>query len=143
MLDARFGQGSSGLASRWKEIVGETLARRTEPVKLIKPRGGGGSILELKVEGPAAALVQHQAPEIMERVNLFLGAGTVTRLRISQGAVRQAAAATGAAPAKTRRKTGPLDAAAEAKLAAGLADMPDGPMKQSLLKLGRAVLRGR
>jgi hypothetical protein len=96
------------------------------------------------VEGPAAALVQHQAPEIMERVNLFLGPGTVTRLRISQGAVRQAAAAAGGAtPAKTRRRTGPLDAAEEAKLAAGLADIPDGPLKQSLLKLGRGVLRGR
>jgi hypothetical protein len=98
----------------------------------------------LKVEGPAAALVQHQAPEIMERVNLFLGAGTVTRLRISQGAVRQAAASAGGpAPLKARRKPGPLDAAAEAKLAQGLADVPDGPLKQSLLKLGRGVMRGR
>jgi len=67
----------------------------------------------------------------------------VTRLRISQGAVRQAAAAPGAAPPKIRRKPGPLDAAAEARLAADLADVPDGPMKQSLLKLGRGVLRGR
>ncbi|MEO6380214.1 MAG: DciA family protein [Caulobacteraceae bacterium] len=139
-MDAKYGEGTGGLAARWREIVGETLAKRTEPVKLVKPRGGGGSVLELRVEGPAAALIQHQAPEILDRVNLMLGAGAVARLRIVQGLVRQGAAA--AAPAKKRR-TGPLDAAAEAKLAQDLADAPDGPLKQSLLKLGRAVLRGR
>ncbi len=39
-------------------------------MKLVKQRGGG-SVLELKVDGPAAALIQHQAPEILSRVNLF------------------------------------------------------------------------
>ena len=139
-LDARFGQGPGALQARWREIVGETLARRTEPVKLVKPRGGGGAVLELRVEGPAAALIQHQAPEILDRVNLILGAGAVARLRIVQGPVRQGAAAP---PPANKRRTGPLDAAAEAKLAQDLADAPDGPLKQSLLKLGRAVLRGR
>ncbi len=44
--------------------------------------------------------------------------------------------------AKARRRTaGPLDAADEAALAASLAEAPDGPLKASLLKLGRAVLR--
>jgi hypothetical protein len=143
-LDAKFGEGAGSLSARWREVVGDALARRTEPVKLVKPRGGGGSVLELRVEGPAAALIQHQAPEILDRVNLLLGAGTVTRLRIVQGAVRQSAA--GAAPPaapKIRRRSAPLDAAAEAKLAEGLAEVPDGPLKQSLLKLGRAVMRGR
>jgi hypothetical protein len=137
-LDGKFGQGAGGLAARWREIVGETLARRTEPVKLVKPRGGGGAVLELKVEGPAAALIQHQAPQILDRVNLILGAGAVARLRIVQGPVRPPAQ-----PVPSRRRTGPLDAALEAQLAEGLAEAPDGPLKQSLLKLGRAVLRGR
>ncbi|MEO6339373.1 MAG: DciA family protein [Caulobacteraceae bacterium] len=140
-MDAKFGEGTGGLAARWREIVGETLAKRTEPVKLVKPRGGGGSVLELRVEGPAAALIQHQAPEILDRVNLLLGAGTVAKLRIVQGLVRQGAAA--AAMSGPKRRPGPLDAAAEAGLAKDLAEVPDGPLKQSLLKLGRAVLRGR
>ena len=146
-LDAKYGEGAGSLSARWREVVGDALAKRTEPVKLIKPRGGGGSVLELRVEGPAAALIQHQAPEILDRVNLLLGAGTVTRLRIVQGAVRQSAvrqsAATPTDAPKARRRAGPLDAAAEARLAEGLAEAPDGPLKQSLLKLGRAVMRGR
>ena len=142
-LEARFGPGAGPLAGRWREIVGETLARRTEPVKLVKGRGGAPAVLELKVDGPAAALVQHQAPDILERVNLFLGHEAVGRLRIVQGPVRAAAAKAGpAAAARARRKAaGPLDAAKEAELAASLSAAPDGPLKASLLKLGRAVLR--
>src|SRR5580658_6334763 len=90
-LDERFGKGPDTLKARWREIVGETLARHTEPAKLSRPRTGG-AVLELKVEGPAAALIQHQAPDILARVNLFLGAGAVERLRVVQGPVRRAAA---------------------------------------------------
>ncbi|HWE44688.1 MAG TPA: DciA family protein, partial [Caulobacteraceae bacterium] len=70
-LDARFGQGPEGLKARWREIAGEALAARTEPARLSKPRNGGGAVLELKVDGPAAALIQHRASEILARVNLF------------------------------------------------------------------------
>ncbi len=137
-LEARFGASVSPLAARWKEIVGETLAKRTEPVRLTKPRGGGPGVLELKVDGPAAALVQHQAPDILERVKLVLGEGAVDKIRIVQGPVR-APAATAKRPA--RRGTGPLDAAAEAELAKGLAEVPDGELKAALLRLGRGVFR--
>jgi hypothetical protein len=136
-LEAKYGQGPQAVQSRWREIVGETLARRTEPVKLSKPRGGGPGALEIRVDGPAAALIQHQAPEILERVNLFLGSGTVNKLRIVQGPVRLNA------PIPVKRRPPPLDAAAEAKLAKDLADAPDGPLKDSLMKLGRALLRGK
>jgi len=137
-LEERFGPGAGPLAGRWREIVGETLAKRTEPVKLVKGRGGAGAVLELRVEGPAAALVQHQAPDILSRVNLYLGHEAVARLRIVQGPVRASAAAK---PAARRRSAQPLDAAQEAELAAAMADAPDGPLKASLMKLGRAVLR--
>ena len=90
-LDQRFGQGPAVLQARWREIVGEVLAKRTEPVKVTRPRTGGPGALELRVEGPAATLIQHQAPEIVARVNLFLGAGSIDKLRIVQGPVRKPA----------------------------------------------------
>lgn len=137
-LDEKFGQGPGALQARWREIVGSEIARRTEPVKLTRPRGGGPGALEIRVAGPAAALVQHQAPEILTRVNLFLGEGTVTRLRIVQGPLRLAPAAK-----PTRRRKPPLDAAEEAELARSLADAPDTPLKEALMSLGRGVLRER
>ena len=87
-LDARFGQGPGALIARWREIVGADIARRTEPVKLVKGRNGGPSSLEIRVAGPSAALIQHQAHEILARVNLFLGAEAVQKLRIVQGPLR-------------------------------------------------------
>ena len=137
-LDAKFGQGPALLQTRWREIVGEVLARRTEPVRVIKSRTPGeGGTLELRVDGPVASLIQHQAPQITARLDLLLGKGVVTRLRIVQGPVKVQAAPTAARP---RRKP-PLDAAQERDLADSLAAQPEGKLKDALLKLGRAVLR--
>ena len=142
-LDERFGKGTDGLKARWREIAGELIASRTEPVKLAKGRAGQPGVLEIRVDGPAAALIQHQAGDILERVRLVLGADTVGRLRIVQGPVRHKAPAQakGVVAARSRRRLGPLDAADEARLQAELSNAPDGPLKQALLRLGREVLR--
>ena len=141
-LDERFGKGPDGLQARWREIVGDALAQSTEPVKLSRPRGGGAAVLELKVGGAAAALVQHQAPDILARVNLFLGEGAVARLRIVQGVVKPRVSTTGPAQkASARRRAQPLDAAVEAELEQGLTPVGDEKLRASLRKLGREVLR--
>jgi hypothetical protein len=139
-LEARFGQGPEALQARWREIVGDLLARRTEPVKLVKSRTAGAA-LEVRVEGPAAALIQHQAQDILARVNLFLGPGAVTKLRIIQGPLRGAPSRPAPPAAARRRVKTPLDAAAEARLAEGLKDLPDGRLRRALQRLGREVLR--
>jgi hypothetical protein len=136
-LDGRFGHGAEGLKARWSEIVGARLARHTEPVRLTNPKSGGAS-LEIRVAGPSATLVQHQAPEILTRVNLFLGAGAVEKLRIVQGPLRRVARE----PAPVRR-SGPLDAAAEQALAAPLSGLTDSRLKTALIGLGREVMRGK
>jgi hypothetical protein len=138
-LDAKFGQGTGALAARWREVVGPDIARRTEPVKLTKGRAGGPSSLEIRVAGPSAAIIQHQAHEILARVNLFLGAEAVQKLRIVQGPLQKKHEP----PAKSRRRLPPLDAAEEAGLAKDLAAAPEGPLKTALLALGRGVLRQR
>ncbi len=141
-LDARFGQGAEGLKARWREIVGETLARRTEPIRLVRGRGDGPAALELRVEGPSATLIQHQAPDLLARVNLFLGAGAVDRVRIVQGPLRGKIERGREAHAKpARRHEGPLDAAAEAVLVESLNAISDNSLKAALTRLGRAVLR--
>jgi hypothetical protein len=136
-LDAKFGQGSGALEARWREVVGVEIAKRTEPVKLTRGRSGGPSSLEIRVAGPAAAIIQHQAHEILARVNLFLGADAVQKLRIVQGPLQNKYEAA----AKPRRRLPPLDAAAEAGLQAELAAAPSGKLKTALLALGRGVLR--
>ena len=141
-LEARFGQGADALKARWREIVGEELARRTEPSKLIKSRQADGSTLELRVEGPSAAIIQHRGPDILDRVNLFLGPGAVVKLRIVQGPLRGRSRRADPASAPSRRRPkGPLDAAAEQSLAADLEGFAEGPLKAALTRLGREVMR--
>ena len=135
-LDAKYGQGAGALTARWREVVGPEVARRTEPVKLVRGRNGGPSSLEIRVAGPAAAIIQHQAHEILARVNLFLGPDAVQKLRIVQGPLHRTEPA-----APPRRRAAPLDAALEAKLADDLAAAPDGKLKDALLALGRGVLK--
>ena len=136
-LDAQFGRGAGALEPRWREIVGDRLARVTRPQKLTKGKGDQPGVLELRVAGAAALLVQHQSEEILSRVNLFLGQDAVGRLRIAQGPVKPLAEP--AQRPKTVRKPPPLPAAAEAELAASIADAPD-ELKAALVRLGRAAM---
>ncbi len=137
-LDEKFGRGASALEPRWREIVGDQLARVTRPQKLTRGKAGAPGTLELRVAGAAALLVQHQSAEILSRVNLFLGPGAVDKLRIAQGPVKppsQPAASTKGA----RRRIDPLDAATEAELTRSVAKAPDA-LRDALAGLGRAVL---
>ena len=136
-LDAQFGRGAGALEPRWREIVGDRLARVTRPQKLTKGRGGQPGVLELRVAGAAALLVQHQSEEILARVNLFLGDGAVGKLRIAQGPVKPLAQP--AQQPKSIRAPAPLAAAAEAELAASIAQAPEA-LKAALARLGRAAM---
>lgn len=137
-LDAKFGRGAGALEPRWREIVGDQLARVTRPQKLTKGRAGSGGTLELRVAGPAALLVQHQSADILARVNLFLGDGAVDKLRIAQGPVKPLPAPA-ASTRGARRRIDPLEAAAEAELARSVEAAPDA-LRAALSGLGRAVL---
>lgn len=137
-LDERFGKGAGALEPRWREIVGERLARVTRPQKLTRGKPGQGGTLELRVAGPAALLVQHQSAEILERVNLFLGPGSVERLRIAQGPVAPLQSSPDK-PKRVDRRPPPLDAAAEAELVKSLEPASD-RLKSALARLGREVL---
>jgi hypothetical protein len=139
-LDEKYGRGADALEARWKEIVGERLARVTQPQKLTKGRGNAGGTLELRVAGSAALLIQHQSAEIIERVNLFLGKGAVEKLRIAQGPVRGLSDSP-AAPRRAQAPT-PLPAEQEAALEKSVIDAPSG-LQQALIRLGRQVMRRR
>ena len=140
-LDDRFGQGAGVLEARWREIVGDLLADRTEPAKLSKGRSGQPGTLEIRVQGPAAALIQHQSQDILARVNLFLGEGSVGKLRIVQGPVKPRASRPAPAPARAAKRAQPLDAAQEEALAASVSKVRDPALKAQLLRLGRSLRR--
>jgi hypothetical protein len=96
----RFGFVQSSVVTRWAEIVGPRYAGVSAPESIRFPQGRrADGVLTLMVEGAHAAMMQHVAPEIVERVNRFFGYPAVARVAIRQGA----AGAVGRNAAEPRR----------------------------------------
>ncbi len=136
-LQARFeanDDGAGKLKARWTEVVGAQLAKLCEPVRVIKGKGKPGT-LEIRVAGAYAPLIQHQSQVVIDRINLFLGTGSIDRLRLIQGPL--------STPPKTPQPARPLplNAAEELRLRDSLANVDDDRLRETLLKLGRSVLQ--
>ncbi len=122
------------LKAEWGAIVGSDTASRSWPVKL----GRDGALKLLVLPGFALDL-QHRAPLVIERINLFFGHAPVARLTFVQGALPLTAFATpgaqspGPASAPTRDDTDTLDSL--------LSGVDDPELRAALAGLGELVRR--
>ena len=114
-------------------IVGEEVARHAKPLRLTFPKGErrDGSLV-LRVRSAFAVELQHMAPQLLERINGYLGYGAVARLKFEQGRLPRPRPAALLAPQG-------LDPAEEKKLARDLGRIEDPELRQALEGLGRAV----
>ena len=131
---AKQGFASAELVTRWTEIAGAEIAAHSEPEKIRWPRPVEGETPEpgtlvLRVEGPTAVEIQHQADVVLERVNRFFGWRAVGSLQLRQAPLRRTAQTPRAAP----------DPGATAALAAGLTDINDENLRGALARLGAAI----
>jgi hypothetical protein len=86
----KFGFVQSSIVSRWPEIVGDRYARVSSPESIRFPQGQRAEgVLTLTVVGAHGPMMQHIAPEIVERVNRFFGYAAVARVVFRQGEVRR------------------------------------------------------
>ena len=84
----RFGFIQSSVVSRWAEIVGPHYAAVSAPESIRFPHGKRAEgLLTLTVRGAHGPMMQHIAPEIIERVNRFFGYEAIVRIAIRQGDV--------------------------------------------------------
>jgi hypothetical protein len=108
----------------WEAIVGPALAAETLPRRL------SAGTLTIACAGPIAMELQHLSEALLGRINGHLGQVVVTRLRFVQEALAaRPRAAPQAAPPGARE--------AARRAVAGLAE---GPLRDALERLGRAVL---
>ncbi len=106
----------------WDVIVGPGIAAVTTPRRLFS------GTLTIGCSGPMALELQHLADVLMARINTHLGQVVVTRLRFTQSLA--------APPAVTP----PPPARALAAAAAAVSELPPGPLRDALERLGRVVL---
>jgi hypothetical protein len=114
--------------TNWPAIVGADWAAVSWPTALARD----GS-LKLRVGSGAALELQHRAPLMIERINVFFGRPAVTRLILVQGPLPLAAASSGPALA-------PLAAGEAAALDERLRDIGDPELRGALARLGRALI---
>ncbi len=130
----RYGFIQSSVVSRWPEIVGERYADVSLPESIRFPRGEKeGGTLHLLVSGAHATLMQHIAPEIIERVNRFFGYGAVSQVRFRQGTINRLNRKEKPAAPPPTLKPAPLE------LGDSLRDIGDPELNRVLESLASAV----
>lgn len=140
---ARRGFGSASLLSWWPEIVGRDYEESTFPESIHWPkrydqRGADATTATLTVRVlPSHALFfQHEVPQVLERINQFLGYQAIGRVKIVQGNISR--------PDGARRpQSRPLTDLESAELDARLTDIAESDLQISLKRLGAAVLGGK
>jgi hypothetical protein len=115
--------GVAHLAEDWPAVVGPALAAVTAPKKLFS------GTLAIAASGPVALELQHLSGQLMERINRHLGRIAVTRLRFVQDF----------SPALLAPKVTPPPTA-DAAAARAVQNLPEGPLREALQRLGRVVL---
>jgi hypothetical protein len=136
---AQQGFAGSDVILSWPDIVGERLARFSQPIKMDWPKRRPGAegradpaTLVVRVEGAFAIELQHMAPIVVERVNAFYGWRCVGRLVLKQGPVRRTV------PEKAPDLT--LTPPEQERVAAATEAVADEPLRQALDRLGTAVI---
>ena len=122
---ARAAPSTVHLQEFWASIMGPKMALVTTPKRLSK------GTLTVLCSGPVAMELQHMSTHLIERINLHLGGQPVQRLRFLQ-----ILPVGGALPAPRPRPTAQIEKAADA----AVAQLPEGPLRDALAALGRAIL---
>lgn len=118
------------LKAQWAAIVGPDWAATTWPTAL-----GRGGVLKLHAASGIALELQHRAPLLIERINLFFGRPAITRLTLVQRPLPLVSV-----PAGPRLR--PLMPDETKGLDKQLFDITEPKLRHALSRLGQAVIAG-
>ena len=127
----------SGLLDHWPEIVGESYAQNTTPVKVAfphqptEPRRKGGT-LTIKLPKGLAMEFTYKAETIRQRVNDYFGYDAIAKIVLDTVYIL---------PTKKVDSTPTAEATQQA--AAASSDVEDGELRAALEKLGSRILSGK
>jgi len=127
------GLAEANLLADWATIVGAERAAGCRPEKLSFPRGRrSGGTLHLHATPGLAIELQHDAPRLIERINGYFGYAAVESLKFLQIPIEGPPASPSPPPV--------ADPAELAAMRRRLDDVEDGELRETLDRLGAAVL---
>lgn len=136
---ARYGFAYADLIAQWPAIVGDQLARWCEPERIRWPRAGaderqrGGTLVIRAVPGRGLDL-QHETPQIIDRINGFYGYSAISSVKVMQGTLSR----------KPARPPPPELGPEQARtLETQLETVADPTLKEALRRLGKGILTPR
>ena len=133
------GRDYATLIAEWPAIVGAQLAASSQPEKLVRRRDhderSTGGVLTIRVSGGGALEIQHREPQIIERINSYLGYRGVARLKLVQGVLTRRGPA---APQPERVLSAPESQAIDS----ATARVADPDLKARLARFGRTLAAG-
>jgi hypothetical protein len=125
---ARHGGGIlARLKADWPAVIGGEIAAATWPQAL-----GRDGALKLRVAAATALELQHRAPLLIERINVYLGRPAISRLVFVQGPLPLA-------PAARRSRARQLGSGEAESIERQIAAIGDSDLKAALARLGKSV----
>ncbi|HEY4471179.1 MAG TPA: DciA family protein [Stellaceae bacterium] len=125
---ARHGGGIlARLKADWPAVIGGEIAAATWPQAL-----GRDGALKLRVAAATALELQHRAPLLIERINVYLGRPAISRLVFVQGPLPLA-------PAARRSRARQLGSGETESIERQIAAIGDSDLKAALARLGKSV----
>lgn len=129
------GLAQANLIVDWPNIVGQDRAATCQPEKLTFARGHrNNGTLHLRVSGSAALELQHDAPQLIDRINGYFGYAAVAEIRLIQAPLKKPEK-----PGVTRPHRTPT-AEEMNDLKRGLNGIEDSELRETLTRLGTAIL---
>ena len=125
----------ASLFDNWADVVGHDFAKHTAPLKIIPGKNGRPGILHVSISASFAPMWQHGEPQLLARINDYLGDPS----GIGRVALKHQNRPVAPMPRKQN-----LGAAKRQELAGNLADVENPALRESLERLGLAILsRGK
>lgn len=85
------GVANATLMVAGSDLFGDKLAATCEVERIVWPRGSridngnsSGATLVIRAKGASALMLQHMAPQVVERANLLIGWPAIARVRVTQ-----------------------------------------------------------
>ncbi|MCB2054665.1 MAG: DUF721 domain-containing protein [Geminicoccaceae bacterium] len=130
----RRGFAEAALLGDWPTIVGARIAAQCQPERIFfRPGSKQQGVLVLRAPGAAALEVQHATPQIIERINVYLGFPAVRRITLTQDRLERRSTPPPVAP------SAPVSAVVDADVARSLEGVEPGTLHDALARLGRLV----
>ena len=123
------------IVTKWPQIVGDDMARHTVPEKIVFSRDGAtGGTLHLKTDSGAFAMeLQHNEPQVIERINTFFGYRAVVRIKLIQGPLPRNRGVQRAKPPQ------PLSKTETQAISDKVATVDDPELQKALERLGQNI----